>query len=276
MGPEAGLLCRHPARRQRPRVTRRHAAWPPSRRIGSVTASLRTASATDARSRCGGPSGAGEPLPRGHTPPPVQDLRAAARRTRICSCREGASAAWLRSSAGCAMLKRGRSLSGIELLPAELDFAAAAEISPVDLTCAAATHDCALPLRTIAHCVCVCAGFGAAIDACPAALQRHGCARARGRELRRVAGGGDGTCKTRGCAGACCAQPPRWPRTRRRHATHAATAQALRGRRSVCTPACSALTRPRARFCASRPRPRSAKMRALPPQPRRCCCSCCC
>jgi hypothetical protein len=34
------------------------------------------------------------------------------------------------------MLKRGRSATGIELLPAELDFAAAAEIGPpVDLTC---------------------------------------------------------------------------------------------------------------------------------------------
>ena len=37
------------------------------------------------------------------------------------------------------MLKRGRSITGIELLPAELDYAASAEIGPpVDLTCVSA------------------------------------------------------------------------------------------------------------------------------------------
>ena len=80
------------------------------------------------------------------TPPPRPST--ATRPPRVCSAFvEGSTfsavtahppphAHQLRASR--AMLKRGRSGVGVELLPAELDYAAAAEIEPVDLTCASA------------------------------------------------------------------------------------------------------------------------------------------
>jgi hypothetical protein len=90
-----------PGRDASARDTRRHAAWPPSRRIRPVTASLRASHTrrTRVRDGCDAPSAPpGAPLPRGHTRRPSRTFAPRARRTRILSCHEAASAARLRSS----------------------------------------------------------------------------------------------------------------------------------------------------------------------------------
>ena len=219
--------------------------------------------------------GAGEPLPRHCTVAPSEALP----RTRLASAHRppkeaafaprptllGVAPLAHQPRACRAMLKRGRSGVGIELLPAELDFAAAAEIEPVDLTCVAARprlqllrppadarHAAPRRCSGVAPPVPVDASFGAWL-AEAVARARLAVAQVRVRPAQR-----------------CTATAAVWPA-----AGVTSRARPFRARGFARESPRCVLTLPRV-FRAAFVCPRSALRRASLPPLRRCYCCCCC
>lgn len=179
---------------------------------------------------------AGRAPPARPHPAPVQDLRAAgAARVPHLVLPRSSFRRPVALFRGCAMLKRGRSISGIELLPAELDFAASAEIGPpVDLTCATLA-----PLQLWRTRALACASARAStLRVTRIPLRRSDTVAPEPADASFGAWLAEATARAR----LAVAQA----RARQQHATRTAAAQALRGRTLRAPARLQRLTRPRA------------------------------